>query len=45
MTYQDKYQEKLITVDQAVDLVKDDMNIDYGWSISTSRYFDAALAK
>ena len=45
MTYQEKYQEKLITVDQAVDLVKDDMSIDYGWSISTSRYFDAALAK
>ncbi len=45
MTYKDKYQEKLITADKAVDLVKNGDHIDYGWAISTARYFDDALAE
>lgn len=45
MTFKEKYQEKLVTVNQAVDQVKDGYYIDLGWATSYSIYFENALAK
>ena len=45
MNYQEKYNSKLVSADQAAAIVKDGDWVDYGWCVGTPVAFDAALAK
>ena len=45
MSYQEEYQQKLKTADEAVQVVKSGDWLDYGWSICTANALDKALAK
>ena len=45
MSYQDEYQQKLTSADEAVKAVKSGDWVDYGWSICTPIALDKALAK
>ncbi|MCI2055891.1 MAG: butyryl-CoA:acetate CoA-transferase [Oscillibacter sp.] len=45
MSYQEEYQQKLTTADEAVKVVKSGDWLDYGWSICTANALDKALAK
>jgi len=45
MSYQEKYQHKLISAEKAASFVESGMWIDYGWCINTTQAIDAELAK
>ena len=45
MSYQEEYQQKLKSADEAVQVVKSGDWLDYGWSICTANALDKALAK
>lgn len=45
MTYQEKYQSKLVSADQAVSCIESGMWLDYGWCAGTPVALDAALAR
>ncbi len=45
MSYQEEYQQKLTTADEAVKCVRPGMWLDYGWSICSANALDKALAK
>ena len=45
MSYQEEYQQKLTTADEAVKAVQSGMWVDYGWCACTANALDQALAK
>ena len=45
MSYQEEYQQKLTTADEAVKVVKSGDWVDYGWCTGTPEALDVALAK
>mgnify|MGYP003517853602 CR=1 FL=1 len=45
MSLKEDYQQKLVTADEAVNIVKSGDRIDYGWCVTTPETLDAALAK
>ena len=45
MSYQDEYNQKLKTADEAVQVIKSGDWLDYGWSICSANALDKALAK
>lgn len=45
MDYSQKYQDKLMSAEEAVSLINSGDWIDYGWTATTPRIFDEALTK
>ena len=45
MEFEEEYRQKLMTADQAAQLVKSGDWVDYGWTTGTPDAFDKALAK
>ena len=45
MSFTNLYNEKLVSADQAADIVKSGDWIDYGWTVTTPVDVDAAIAK
>ena len=45
MSYQEEYQQKLTTADEAVKAVQSGMWVDYGWCACTANALDQAAGK